>query len=157
MYRRNDEQEGILIMADLHFEIVDFGSADYAQALALREKVLRAPLGLRFSAAEIAEEQNHIQCVGLVEKKVIACAVLVPENKHWKMQRVAVLEELRNQGIGSQLMSFCEREAKKHGVADLYVHARDTAVNFYQRNDYQPQGEYFEEDTIPHLVMRKLL
>ena len=33
---------------------IEYGSADYAQALALRDLVLRRPLGLQFSAEELA-------------------------------------------------------------------------------------------------------
>jgi predicted GNAT family N-acyltransferase len=39
----------------------------------------------------------------------------------------------------------------------MYCHARDSAVNFYLKNGYTGIGNYFNEDGIPHLKMRKEL
>jgi predicted GNAT family N-acyltransferase len=39
----------------------------------------------------------------------------------------------------------------------IYCHARDSAVSFYLKNRYMAEGDYFDEDTIPHLKMRKKL
>ena len=73
------------------------------------------------------------------------------------MQRVAVIEELQNKGIASAMMNFCEEYALKNGYTEIYCHARDKAVPFYLKNGYTPEGEYFDEDTILHLKMRKEL
>lgn len=73
------------------------------------------------------------------------------------MQRVVVKEDLVNTGIGSKMMAFCEDLAKKHGFKTIYCHARDSAVSFYLKNGYLAEGDYFDEDTIPHLKMRKTL
>lgn len=142
---------------DVEFKIIDYGTAEYKDAVSLRERILRAPFGLNFSEAELLAEKSHIQIVGLHGKEVIATAVLVPEGQHCKMQRVVVKEDLVNTGIGSKMMGFCEDRAKKHGFKTIYCHARDSAVNFYLKNGYAPEGNYFDEDTIPHLKMRKVL
>ena len=73
------------------------------------------------------------------------------------MQRVVVKEDLVNTGIGSKMMAFCEDRAKKHGFKTIYCHARNSALNFYLKNGYVTEGDYFDEDTIPHLKMRKVL
>ncbi len=41
----------------MEVRIVEFQSIDYYQALALRDRVLRAPLGLFFSGEDIRAEQ----------------------------------------------------------------------------------------------------
>lgn len=137
------------------FKIIDHGTADYKSAVALRERILRAPFGLLFSEAELLAETDHTHIVGFNGSEVIATAVLVPEGAHCKMQRVVVKEGLVNGGIGSKMMDFCEDYARKHGFQSLYCHARDSAVNFYLKNGYTAEGNYFDEDTIPHLKMRK--
>jgi len=83
--------------------------------------------------------------------------VLVREEGQLKMQRVAVLASLRGQGIGARMMIFCEEIAHKLGVLKIYCHARNSAVDFYRQNQYLAQGDYFDEDGIPHLKMIKRL
>lgn len=139
------------------FKEISYESPDWVNAVRLREKILREPLGSKFTEKELQEEENHIQIAGFWENELIATAVLVPENDHIKMQRVAVLEAFRNRNIGSQMMSFCENLAAEKGFKFIYCHARDTAVNFYSKNKYEKEGDYFNEDEIPHLKMKKKL
>lgn len=142
---------------NVSFSIIEHGSADYLAAVKLREAILRAPLGLNFTQDELAAEKDHLHIVGVRGERVCACAVLVPQGKAMKMQRVAVAEDLQGQGIGGAIMRYCERVAAGHGAEKVYVHARDTAVPFYEKNGYVAEGEMFDEDGIPHLKMWTLL
>ncbi len=142
---------------DIQFKIIEHGTPEYQKAVLLREEILRRPLGLTFSETELRVEKDHIQIVGFGGLEVIATAVLVPEGQDCKMQRVVVKENLMSRGIGSQMMAFCEHYARKRGFKSIYCHARNSAVNFYLKNFYIPEGDYFDEDTIPHLKMRKIL
>ena len=137
------------------FKLVDHGSEAWKSAVQLREVVLRKPLGSYFTAEELEEEKNHIQIVGLLDTEIVATSVLVPENQSMKMQRVVVKDELRSSGIGSEMMSFCEKISLENGKRHIFCHARDTAVNFYLNNNYRIEGEYFPEDGIPHVKMVK--
>lgn len=139
------------------FKEIEHNSPEWTGAVRLREKILREPLGSRFSHEELDEEKNHIQIAGFIGEEIIATAVLVPDGDKMKMQRVVVLETLRNKSIGSRMMEFCESLAYSKGVKVMYCHARDSAVNFYSRNNYEKEGEYFDEDGIPHLKMKKKL
>lgn len=141
----------------IEFKEIAYRSQDWKSAVQLREAVLRAPLGAVFTEEELAEEAAHIQIAGFKEEKLVTCAVLVPDGPALKMQRVAVDEQLRNQAIGSKMMDFCEAWAIKRNIEYIYCHARDSAVNFYLNNAYQPEGDYFDEDGIPHLKMKKHL
>ena len=73
------------------------------------------------------------------------------------MQRVAIDSNVQNSGIGSKMMKFCEEQALILGFKEIYCHARDGAVNFYLKNGYSPEGDYFIEDSIPHLTLRKAI
>lgn len=139
------------------FKIIAHGSPEWREAVKLREEILRKPLGSVFSPEELDEEKNHIQVVGIVDGLLIATAVLVPEGTIMKMQRVVVSEHLRNSEIGSQMMEFCETYCANKGYNAVYCHARNTAVNFYLKNGYEAEGDYFDEDGIPHLKMKKSL
>lgn len=144
-------------MTDITFEIINHNSPEYLEAVKLREAILRKPLGLTFSAEELEVEQDHVHIVGLKGNEVISTAVLVPEGKNYRMQRVVVKENLQDSGIGSKMMKFCEEYAKNNGIYSIYCHARNSAVNFYLKNAWIAEGDYFDEDTIPHLKMRKIL
>ena len=142
---------------NIRFKIIKYGTPEYKSAVSLRERILRRPFGLKFSEEELLAEKDHIHIIGLNGSEIIATAVLVPEGMYCKMQRVVVKEDLVGTGIGTMMMKFCEEYAKEHGYKSIYCHARDSAVNFYLKNGYQAEGDYFDEDTIPHLKMRKIL
>ena len=144
-------------MTPITFKIIPHGGPDYEAAVALREEMLRKPLGLRFHPAELEQEKAHIHIAGFQDDVLIATAVLVPQGEHSKMQRVVVSTAFQSTGVGSQMMQFCEAYAKAQGMLSIYCHARDIAVPFYLKNSYLPEGDYFEEQTIPHLKMRKML
>lgn len=139
------------------FKEIAYRSKEWEEAVNLREKILREPLGSKFSEEELEEEKDHIQIAGFLNEKLVATAVLVTEGQNMKMQRVVVTDNLRSKNIGSRMMSFCEELARDRNINIMYCHARNTAVNFYTRNDYQKVGDYFDEDGIPHLKMIKNL
>lgn len=139
------------------FKEIAYKSPEWNQAVRLREKILREPLGSSFTERELEEEKNHIQIAGFLNDELIATAVLVPENNILKMQRVAVSEKFQGKGIGSNMMLFCEKLATARKFNVLYCHARDSAINFYMKNNYERCGDFFDEDGIPHLKMQKNL
>ncbi len=139
------------------FKEIAYKSEDWEKAVRLREKILREPLGSRFTEAELEEEKNHIQIAGFLGDELLATAVLVPEANKMKMQRVVVASAFQNRQMGSKMMQFCEKVALDKNAESIFCHARDTAVNFYVKNHYEREGDYFDEDGIPHLKMTKKL
>ncbi|MEZ4805284.1 MAG: GNAT family N-acetyltransferase [Bacteroidia bacterium] len=137
------------------FKIIPHGSTEWKNAVQLREDILRKPLGQSFTIEELEEERKHIQVVGIMNQDVVATAVLCPEGSNLKMQRVVVKNGIQSNGIGSKLMTYCEEYARNHKYTNMYCHARDSAVAFYLKNSYIGDGEYFDEDGIPHLKMFK--
>lgn len=141
----------------IHFKIVEYGSEEYKKAVALREEILRKPLGLNFTKEELELEKEHVHIAGFLGHELCTTAVLVPDGNALKMQRVASKAQFQGKGIGSALMHFCEEYAKQHGFKSIYCHARSTAVQFYLKNQYLLESEPFDEDGIPHRKMRKTI
>jgi predicted GNAT family N-acyltransferase len=139
------------------FKEITHGSPEWADAVRLREKILREPLGSRFTDQELEKEKYHFQIAGYLDDTIVATAVLVPEGDNMKMQRVVVTENLRRLNIGTEMMTFCETFTADKNFKTMYCHARNTAVNFYIKNGYIGIGDYFDEDGIPHLKMSKEL
>lgn len=141
----------------IYFKLVDYASEDYKKAVSLREKILRKPLGLFFTKEELEQEKEYIHIAGFLGQEMCATAMLVPEGDKIKMQRVASKSQFQGKGVGSALLHFCEEYAKKHGFQSIYCHARDTAIPFYLKNQYELEGELFNENSIPHCKMKKLI
>lgn len=139
------------------FKMIDYGSEDYRKVVSLREDILMKPLGQFFTAEDLALEKDYIHVAGFLNDDICATAMLIPEAEKLRVKRVAIKEEYQNRGIGSGLMKYCEHYARQHGFGEIYCHARETALPFYLKNHYLPQGEFFDENTIPHQKMRKMI
>ena len=134
------------------------GSLEYALTVALRDRVLRAPLGLTFTSAELATEAAHWHLAVWQGERLLACLVLVPlAGGEVKMRQVAVEPAWQGRGLGRQLVDFAERLAHSRGATLMTLHARATAVAFYLHLGYELVGQPFVEVTIPHQAMRKAL
>ena len=73
------------------------------------------------------------------------------------MRQVAVTEARQGKGIGRAMVEFSERFARERGFFRITMNARETAVPFYEKLDYERSGERFEQKTIPHWKMQKEL
>lgn len=137
---------------------IEFASDEYRQTVKLRDEVLRRPLGLTFSAQQLAAEGNDIHLAVLENQAVIACAILTPVDEHRiKMRQVAVAPEMQGTGIGRSLVEFCEQAGKQRGFTEMYLHARAAVVPFYEKSGYCAIGEPFVEVGIPHRAMMKFI
>jgi predicted GNAT family N-acyltransferase len=73
-----------------------------------------------------------------------------------KIERVAVAREHRGRGIGEALMrhALAELDALP-AVEDSVMHAQTHATAFYERPGYVAEGLPFDQDGLPHIVMRR--
>lgn len=134
------------------------GSALYAQALALREAVLRQPLGLRLSEEELEDDKLRTHFCAVQNGEVRGCVSLRPlEAGGVQLKQMAVAEQRRLEGIGGALVAHAEAWARDRGMATMMMHARIGADGFYARLGYEAEGPMFEENTIPHVKMTKRL
>ncbi len=142
----------------MKFELAEFASPEQLASIELRKRVLRWPLGLDFTPEQLAAEINEFHLVALDGDDLVACLVLTPQSRDIiKMRQVAVEPEWQGKGVGKQLVQFSEQVAREKGFTKMVLNARDTAVPFYLRLDYEIEGEPFEEVTIPHHRMVKEL
>jgi predicted GNAT family N-acyltransferase len=133
-----------------------YESQEYDQMIQLRLDVLRKPIGLSFSLDELKNEKNDILLGAFEEDHLLACCVLTPENNHSiQLRQMAVQNNLQGKGVGATLLRFAENVARDRGYTFMTMHARDSAVSFYEKNGYQVEGESFFEVTIPHYKMAK--
>jgi predicted GNAT family N-acyltransferase len=143
----------------LHFLLVSHGSDLYVACVSLRHDVLRAPLGLSFSASELAAESDS-QHVAVSDSggDLLACLILKPLSSSLvKMRQVAVRSDKQGQGVGRFLLEQSEVLAREQGYTQIEAHVRQTALGFYAQAGYTVVSELFEEVGIPHVKMEKKL
>jgi predicted GNAT family N-acyltransferase len=137
---------------------IDHGSKEYLQMVALRKEILRKPLGLSFTEEELAKEKEDILIGAFDDDTILACCLLTKmDDKCVKLRQMAVQNNLQGKGIGASMMNFAETLARDKGFKKLVMHARKTALGFYEKLGYKAFGEEFEEVTIPHYEMEKKL
>ncbi len=146
------------ITENLEFKLVEFNSPAQKETIVLRDEILRKPLGLVFTSAQLAKEKDDFHLAGYYEGRIAACAVLQPcEDQKIKMRQVAVYESFQRRGIGQALIKESEKIAIENGYNLMYCSARKTAVPFYKKLGYITVGDEFEEVSIPHFYMEKKL
>ncbi|TDW99386.1 GNAT family N-acetyltransferase [Dinghuibacter silviterrae] len=138
--------------------IIEHGSGDYRQMVELRDEILRRPLGLTFSKEELAAEVKDILVAAFEEEQLVACCLLSPQNKDIvRLRQMAVSSEVQGKGVGKALILFAETVSRDHGFIKITMHARATAVGFYEKMGYKISGPEFVEVTLPHYIMEKPL
>lgn len=133
-------------------------SPDYHAAVALRRLVLRAPLGLDFTAEQLAAEAADTHFVAFDGDRLVGAVVMTPYRAETvKLRQMAVSPEAQGQGVGAALLKAFETHAHAAGLTGITLAARVTAQRFYERNGYAAEGGVFEEVTIPHIKMTKVI
>lgn len=123
----------------------------------LRRRVLRAPLGLDFTAEELAAEHDQVHFGAFESDRLVGVLVMVPLGTTAKMRQVAVNPDDQGRGIARAMIQASEDWAVQAGFAEIVLHARANVVPMYEKLGYEVIGEPFEEVTIPHRKMRKSL
>lgn len=134
----------------------DFASPLYDEAVALRQQVLRKPLGLDIANDPLHEEWNqvHLGWVDTASGLLACCCLQDMKDKGYKMRQVAVHPQRQGLGLGRKLVAASEAFAKTQHAASLYCHARASAVPFYESCKWTKEGELFQEVGIDHYLMR---
>jgi len=138
--------------------MIDHGTKEYQQMVHLRHEILRKPLGLTFDEAELEKEKEDILIGAFEDDRLLGCCLLSPmDTSTIRLRQMAVPDNMQGKGIGRALMIFAENIARDQGYRKLCMHARSTALGFYEKLGYAASGKEFTEVTIPHYIMEKTL
>jgi predicted GNAT family N-acyltransferase len=137
---------------------IDHGTTDYQKMVQLRNQILRQPLGLSFTEEELLKEKNDILIAAFDDDEILGCCMLCPQNSNTlRLRQMAVSNNLQRKGIGASIMSFAENLARDKGYRSMIMHARNSAIGFYEKFGYKVRGNEFMEVNLPHHVMEKVL
>jgi GNAT superfamily N-acetyltransferase len=139
-------------------EIVVSG-VEYEQEKDLRNRVLRRPLGMELSAADTRGEEKQIHFAAFAEGGgLIGCVLLKPEGGgSVRLRQMAIDPRHQSRGVGRELVRRAEEAARAAGYRRITLHARLSARGFYEKGGYRAVSDVFEEVTLPHVTMEKIL
>ncbi|HYE53428.1 MAG TPA: GNAT family N-acetyltransferase, partial [Chitinophagaceae bacterium] len=92
------------------------------------------------------------------DDELLGCCMLVKQDhKTMRLRQMAVPNNLQGKGVGRALMTFAENICRDLGYKKLMMHARKTAIGFYEKHGYKITSEQYDEVTVPHYTMEKEL
>ena len=133
---------------------------DFKQYYRLRWQLLRAPWK-QPKGSEIDDIEAscfHIMAVDDSDEVIGIARLQFNSADKAQIRYMAVQPACERQGIGRALISALEQYAKKSSHEKIILHARETAVGFYQKLGYRViEKSYLLFDEIQHFRMSKTL
>jgi len=134
------------------------GPADVAQCLRLRWTVFVEEQGVRPSD-ELDRHDREDAVHALASLDSVPCGagrLIFTGPGVAKIERMAVIDDVRGRGVGRKLLGFLEEEARRRGAIQFILFAQVRARRFYENAGYAACGGQFDDGTgIPHLRMEK--
>jgi predicted GNAT family N-acyltransferase len=87
----------------------------------------------------------------------LATARLLNKDGAAKIGRVAVIQKARGSGLGLSLMQAVLDTARRQGFTEAMLDSQTYALPFYERLGFVAEGEEFDDASLPHFHMRRLL
>ena len=126
-----------------------------ADASALRQTVFVAeqgiPAALELDAADA--QALHVVAYNRLGQALGTGRLLEHSPAVGRIGRMAVLASVRDAGIGRPLLDRLVQLARERGDHQVILHAQSSAIGFYDRGGFKPQGPQFEEAGIVHQEM----
>lgn len=143
---------------DIQLREIVYNSEEYQSELALRDVVLRKPLGLSLFDENLEPEVHDVHIGAFINNKIVGVLILTRLSANEvKMRQVAVDENHRGEEIGRQMVLYSEEYSKNSGYTTILLNARKSAVGFYEKLGYEMISDGFLEISIPHYKMRKYI
>jgi predicted GNAT family N-acyltransferase len=131
---------------------------EYAGVFALREEILRKPLGMSLHNEDLSRDHTDTIMAGTIDGEVISCLMLHHiSTAEVQLRQMAVAASCQGKGIGRLLVQAAEAYAAGKGYTKMLLHARKEATGFYSAMGYIVTGNEFLEINIPHYMMEKAL
>lgn len=112
-----------------------------------RWQILREPLHMpRGSERDEYDEMSAHRMIVDGRGRIMATGrVYLTPNNEGQIRFMAVHPKHRDKGLGSLILVALESYALQEGAKRLVCNAREDAVNFYEQNKFQSQGELTDE------------
>ena len=127
--------------------------------LALRAEVFVVEQHCPYADPDAKDRVSHHLWAVDERGEVVAVARVVPPGVSYaepSIGRVATAPQVRGTGLGRELMGRALMHAAQSCPgADVVISAQHYLLRFYLELGFQPEGDVYDEDGIPHIQMRK--
>jgi len=120
-------------VASPSFEWVQGTDPRMSQVTVLRHEVLMAPFGVARDDNWGDDDPHSFHLIALEDDRVVAYSRLIDDRGSAQIRQVAVAFHLQRSGVGSALVTETLRRAFELALSPVFLHARLTAVGFYER------------------------
>lgn len=135
------------------------------QTYAIRHRVLRQnrPIEDCMFLDDDLETTIHL---GLsANNQLVGVSTFLKENNkiftninQYRLRGMAVLQKYQGYGFGNSILKYGEQLLKQKNVTLIWCNARETAIKFYQKNNYRTVDNPFEIENIGiHYIMYKII
>ncbi|MEM6594692.1 MAG: GNAT family N-acetyltransferase [Pseudomonadota bacterium] len=131
---------------------------DIATCLAIRRVVFIEGQNVPEQEEVDGKDPDCLHFIFRKGEKALATARVLPKGDAAKIQRVAVLEQVRLRGIGSFLMRAILDELRTHHAFEKAILGSQThAIGFYEKLGFAAHGPVYDDAGIPHRDMELTL
>ncbi|MSQ80357.1 MAG: GNAT family N-acetyltransferase [Candidatus Methylopumilus sp.] len=138
--------------SNLQIDIANWIDA-YDALKMIRQKVFieeqKVPIDLEWDGID----ERAIHFLAYQDGKVIGCARGMVSNDSLQLGRMAVLKEMRHQGVGRALIEKVMLTAKVNHLKSIAISAQCHAINFYMKFGFKIMSEIYLDVNIPHRDM----
>ena len=133
---------------------------EFSQYYHLRWQVLRKPWQQSLGSEQDEYEQESIHRMIIDDNGNILAVGRLEQSapQQGQIRYMAVCETAQGQGLGRKIIAELELQARKLGLTEIVLNAREHALSFYQKLAYQNHGiSHVLFDEIKHFKMSKKL
>ncbi len=142
------------LLQPFRVELVQFQQA-LAELRAVRDEVFVVEQNVPIELEHDARDPLCTHVIArLLDGTPVGAGRLTPERQ---IGRMAVRAPWRGRGVGDALLLALVEQARLRGWPDVHLNAQVSAMGFYQRHGFQPEGERFMEAGIEHQSMQRTL
>jgi predicted GNAT family N-acyltransferase/uncharacterized RDD family membrane protein YckC len=127
--------------------------ADLQRAFAVRAVVFMGEQECPYAEEFDGLDGEALHVLGEAGGEPIAAGRVRDVSGSAKLERIAVVERSRFQGVGHALVEFMIAVARERGFRRFKMHAQVHLAGFYRKHGFLPQGEIFQEAGIDHVLM----
>lgn len=109
----------------------------------------------KISEMALEEDANGIHFAAFRDNALVGIISLFQDGTSFQFRKLAVLPDLHDKGIGTQLLNRVEEFASAEGGTLIWCNARVSAIGFYIKAGYSHTGKLFSKNGFDYEILEK--
>ena len=131
-------------------------SKEWESYYSLRWSILRKPIGMQKGTEKDDIEDSAIHRAIFKNKKIIGVGRLHYIDKNTSQIRyMAIIDQYRGVGLGKLMVEEFINISKKNNVLKVILYARESAIHFYKKMDFEISQKAHRLGDINHYLMHR--